>query len=290
MRRSIYLSEFRLPEKLDEEMWVHENVKRTCYTSLYPFRLFDTKETSPFTFAPVTILYGGNGSGKTTILNLICEKLGLERHSNYNKSDFFPKYLKLCQANYGDIPPDSSLITSDDVFDFMLNLRHLNDGIDHKRDDLFLQYDELRAEARDFRFSGMQDYDKLVAICEVRKNTQSQYIRNHLGGNIKENSNGESAFLYFTQRITENALFLLDEPENSLSPERQIELTQFLADSARFYGCQLIIATHSPFLLSIPEAKIYNLDANPVTMCEWTELENVRCYYNFFKQHQDAFE
>ena len=41
--------------------------------------------------------------------------------------------------------------------------------------------------------------------------------------------------LYFTQKITENALYLLDEPENSLAPARVLELADFLQDATRFF-------------------------------------------------------
>jgi predicted ATPase len=83
---------------------------------------------------------------------------------------------------------------------------------------------------------------------------------------------------------------LLDEPENSLSPERQQELLKFLEDSARFFGCQFIIATHSPFLLSMRGAKIYDLDEEVVDVKRWTELKNVRAYYEFFQRHEREFE
>ena len=84
-------------------------------------------------------------------------------------------------------------------------------------------------------------------------------------------------------------LYLLDEPENSLSPARQLELAQFLHDSARFYNCQFVIATHSPFLLAMPGARVYDLDAEPVTTRKWTELENVRATWEFFQAHRDEF-
>ena len=64
---------------------------------------------------------------------------------------------------------------------------------------------------------------------------------------------------------------------------------QFLEDSARFFGCQFVIATHSPFLLSMKGAKIYDLDADPVQTRAWTELSNVRAYYDFFKKHENEF-
>lgn len=84
-------------------------------------------------------------------------------------------------------------------------------------------------------------------------------------------------------------LYLLDEPENSLSPERQQELLRFIEDSARFYGCQFIIATHSPFILYLKGAKIYDLDEDPVDVKKWTELENVRAYHDFFAEHEAEF-
>ena len=102
-------------------------------------------------------------------------------------------------------------------------------------------------------------------------------------------SNGESAFAYFTNAIREDALYLLDEPENSLSPKLQIELAEFLESSARFYGCQFVISTHSPFLLSMRGASVYDLDANPISVKKWTELENIRTYYDFFHKHSDEF-
>lgn len=123
----------------------------------------------------------------------------------------------------------------------------------------------------------------------AKRNTQSKFIRKNLVDNTREHSNGESAFLYFTDKIRENGLYLLDEPENSLSPDKQQELLEFLGNSARFFGCQFIIATHSPFLLSIRGAKIYDLDEEPVDVKKWTQLENVRKYYDFFKKHEAEF-
>ena len=85
-------------------------------------------------------------------------------------------------------------------------------------------------------------------------------------------------------------LYLLDEPENSLSAKLQEELAKFIEDSARFYGCQFIISTHSPFLLALKGARIYDLDAVPARVRRWTELENVRVYRDFFEKHRDAFK
>lgn len=124
----------------------------------------------------------------------------------------------------------------------------------------------------------------------ARSKTQSKYVRNNLMDNVREHSNGESAFLYFTEKVKENGLYLLDEPENSLSPDRQQELVEFIENSARFFGCQFVISTHSPFLLSMRGAKIYDMDEDPVDVKRWTELSNVRTYYEFFRRHEAEFD
>ena len=236
----------------------------------------------------MTILYGGNGCGKSTALNVIAGKLGLRRQTAGNSSNFFGEYLRMCSyESCGRIPKESCILTSDDVFDFMLDLRALNEGIDRKREEVFEEY--LDAKYADFHFRTMADYDRLKQVNLARSKTQSKYVRRRLMDNVREHSNGESAFLCFTDRIRENALYLLDEPENSLSAARQLELAKFLEDSARFFGCQLVISTHSPFLLSMRGAKIYDMSENPVDVKRWTQLESVRTYYDFFKKHEGEF-
>ena len=284
----MYLHSFIFPNDDMESNFIM-NEKRTVYDSFYPFKVLSRKDFETIVFDPITILYGGNGSGKSTALNVIAEKTGVKRDSIYNKSNFTPDYVEMCQMQLKRAIPESSrIITSDDVFDYMLNIRNLNEGIDEKRNQVFQEY--LDAKYADFQLKSLADYDELKKVNEGRRKTQSRFVRGELMGNVREFSNGESAFRYFTEKIEDEGLYILDEPENSLSPERQLELVKFIEDAARFFGCQFIISTHSPFLLSMREAKIYNLDRMPVQVERWTELENVRTYYEFFKQHKGEFE
>ena len=284
----IYLKHFSFPDE-DREHSFFMRIRRTCYDSYYPFQVLVRHRLTMLDFEPVTILYGGNGCGKTTALNVIAEKLGLERDSLYNRSNFFEDYTAMCDYEvYKPIPRGSRIITSDDVFDFMLNLRSLNEGVDRKREDLFEEY--LDAKYSHFQMRSLDDYEQLKKVTTARQKTQSKYVRSRLMDNVREHSNGESAFLYFSEKIKDNGLYLLDEPENSLSPQRQKELVKFLEDSARFFGCQFIISTHSPFVLSIKNAKIYDMDEEPVDVKKWTELPSVRAYYEFFKEHEGEFD
>ncbi len=284
----IYVSEFTFPER-ERETDFFFDIRRTCYDSFYPFGILSKHQFRRIDFEPVTILCGGNGTGKSTALNVIAEKIGLLRDTPGNRSNFYDDYLALCtQKTVHPLPKESCIITSDDVFDYMLNIRNLNQGIDQKRETLFEEY--LENKYAHFQMKSIADYEKLRKVNQARSKTQSRYVRKELMDNVREYSNGESAYRYFVEKMSENALYLLDEPENSLSAERQIELAEFIENSARFFGCQYILSTHSPFLLAIRRAKIYDLDEDPVDVKRWSRLPNVRTFYDFFQKHAHEFE
>lgn len=296
----IYLQSFHIPSREEDEDFFDARSRtfktknfRTCYSSRYPFGMFRERGLPDFAFDDITVLYGDNGSGKSTILNVIAEKLKLKRNTPYNRSDFFDDYTELCGFHLsGDLSPCSRIISSDDVFDKVLDIRRLNDGIDGKRADLITEFISERKNTAPNNLSGMDDYDRWKEASDARrkKSTQSQYLRSRLARNVQERSNGESALAFFVDAITDGALYLLDEPENSLSPSNQIRLKYFLEDCVRNHGCQFVVSTHSPFLLSLRRAKIYDIDSVPVRVCRWTELEGVRVYHDFFTEHKDEFK
>ena len=283
-----YIDSFKFPGVEKEEQFVN-NIKRTCYASFYPFGVFAENQLRELSFSEITILYGNNGSGKSTALNLMAEKLKAARDTLFNRSSFFGDYISMCnyEMTCEGSPEEIRIITSDDVFDFMLNLRALNDGVDRKREQVFDEWIENKHSK--FQMKSLDDYEQLKKIVDARFKTQSKYVRDTIGNNIIEHSNGESALQYFSEKIKDNGLYLLDEPENSLSPQRQLELHEFIQNSARFFGCQFIIATHSPFLLALKGSMIYDLDERPVDIKKWTDLEGVRTYFDFFEKHKGEF-
>ncbi len=284
----MYLDSFVFPDE-DWEWNARLAEKRTCYNTMYPMGVLSGIGLERLDFAPITILYGGNGTGKTTALNVMAAKLGLLRDTLGNSSTFMEAYVRACRANLEeDIPAHSRMVTSDDVFDYMLNLRELNTHIDQEREKLFQEHTQARHTV--FQLRNLDDYEELKKRNSARRKTQSAFVREQLGGNVREMSNGESALFYFKQRLEEDALYLLDEPENSLSAERQLELAAYLEESARYAGCQLVIATHSPFLLAMERVKIYDFDTHPVEVRRWTELKNVRVYADFFRAHAGEFD
>ena len=291
----LYLKSFTLPTERQEDGFLlsmtEPRMQMRCYsrTSSYPFKIFPQKALSKITFEPLTIFYGTNGSGKSTLLNIIAEKLQLIRSVPFNNTPFFEDYLRMCSAD-ATPPRDAKIITSDAVFDFMLDMRAINDGVDRRREALFEEYDRMHDPNVHMQLQSLEQYEEFKQFRDAKKSTKSDYTYRRLPENIQNKSNGESAYAYFTEQITQDTLYLLDEPENSLSAAMQRELAQFLVESVRFYNCQLVISTHSPFLLAMKGAKIYNLDAYPAAVCRWTELEAVRTYYEFFREHDREFK
>lgn len=283
-----YLKTFRTVSQAAEEGFLH-GIKRTCYDTFYPFQIFPQKGLQQVEFDDITLFYGGNGSGKSTLLNVIAAEIGAERMAAFNKSNFWDDYVRRCETEYYSTQTENRcIITSDDVFDYMLDIRSLNDGIHEKREERLAEYTGYKYAH--FQFGGIEEYETLKRSNLAKSKSQSKYIRHTLMDNVREFSNGESAYRYFTARIRENGVYLLDEPENSLSAKLQLELAQFLEDAVRFYRCQLVIATHSPFLLALKDAVVYDMDSCPVSPCPWTELENVRMYHDFFESHRREFD
>lgn len=273
----IYLKRFEL---LDKEDW-----------SGYPFHIFLEKQFFNIEFEPVTIFYGDNGSGKSTLLNIITETINKEkqmikRKKLLVKSEYFDTYIEKCKYYLENtIPMESKIILSEDIFENILSKRIENQKKNEGRKKLEMQY--MQYKYNPVNYSSLED---LSISVETRNKTQNKFIKSRIEENSKEFSNGQTSLEFFDKELKENGLYLLDEPENSLSPKFQIELIQLLLELSRFFKCQFIIATHSPFLLSIPDAKIYDLDSIPVTPKKWYELENMKIYYNFFKKNKDKFE
>ena len=88
----IYLTQFKFPD-VEREYDFLMGMRRTCYDSFYPFQVLTKNNLQVLDFEPITILYGGNGSGKSTALNVIAEKLQLDRDTLFNEKPNPPAML-----------------------------------------------------------------------------------------------------------------------------------------------------------------------------------------------------
>lgn len=83
----LYLRSFTFPSQERESFNFH-GARRQCYNTVYPFGVLSRFDPTVLTMDAVTILYGGNGSGKSTMLNVMADKLALTRDARYNRSTF----------------------------------------------------------------------------------------------------------------------------------------------------------------------------------------------------------
>ena len=296
---SLYVTRFSLPgndafsdmaESLSQE---YSFVRYTFYddSEKYPLGLFPVG--LHLEFSPVTILYGNNGSGKSTILNLMAEILEIGRRSSINNSPFFSLFAKCCKlsthSDFDDINRRRDIITSDDVFRHCFQLRDANR-------ESFKQQQEIIQEKRSkigkdvAPLRGMKDFDRWKRDISMQRKTFSDNLRKYATHFLKPASNGETALEFFTSNINGAGVFLLDEPENSLSPSFQLKLVEFLEQTSMWLGIQYIIATHSPLLLGMANAKIINLDEEGAPERKWSELENIRILHDFFAAREADFK
>ncbi|MBN7772967.1 AAA family ATPase [Clostridium aminobutyricum] len=266
----IYLRAFKLSER------------KIPNTNVYPYNIFTKKECDWLVFEPISILYGNNASGKSTLLNIIANKLkmtGAECGADINP--WFQIFLEECDFTLGekengkplfDLPKHSRYIKSEDV---MYVVKKIQQAMILKESYLFQKASEGMEEDAVKRFANSYELKKKMDIMLFN---QEKY------------SNGETTLQVLEDSIYPDCLYLLDEPEMSLSPQNQVLLAEKINEATRYLSCQFIVATHSPFMLGTLQGKIFNLDSKELSVSRWSDLENVRYFYDFFKKNEEAFK
>ena len=111
----------------------------------------------------------------------------------------------------------------------------------------------------------------------------------HPSEKYHEKSHGESFLAVVQKQLKPNGLYLFDEPEAALSPQRQLTLLMEICSYAK-QGSQFIIATHSPILLGIPGAQIISFDEGTVHNCEYEDTESYKVTEMFINNRDALLE
>lgn len=268
----VYLKTFKLSDK------------KISNENIYPYCVLKNKEPNVFIFENTTILYGNNGSGKSTILNIIAHKLNLKGRERNNPEvigtvSYFEDFANDCTYELGEnensrkiyrLPENSRYIKSEEI---LYEIRKI-------------QQSAVLQESIESNLARERGLEKAREFLDSKEG-QKQFGRFEFAQD--KYSNGETTMQILEDTIQPDTLYLLDEPEVSLSPQNQVELAKKINEMARLLGVQFIIATHSPFMLGILNAKIYNLDTEDYKVQKWSELENVRYFYDFFKSKENEF-
>ncbi|KGR77070.1 AAA family ATPase [Ureibacillus sinduriensis] len=113
-------------------------------------------------------------------------------------------------------------------------------------------------------------------------------FKSYGGRSLHEQSHGESFMSLFSNRFNGNAIYLLDEPEAALSPQRQLAFLRILHDLVQEGDSQFIIATHSPILLGYPNATIYSFDEESIQEIKYEETNHYRIM-RYFLENRERF-
>lgn len=197
----------------------------------------------------ITIFVGENGTGKSTLLEAIATAYGFNPEGgnlNYRFSTF------------------------DDVSELNRGIRLIK-GYRRAASNYF-----FRAESFFNVASKAEDY-RDVTPKEI-------YYARYGGKSLHEQSHGESFLAYF-QSFEEAGLYLMDEPEAALSPQRQLSLFLQISKMAEA-GSQFILASHSPILLGMPEADIISFDDGEMKRCSYEDTESYQVM-EMFINHRD---
>ncbi|MEM7696816.1 MAG: AAA family ATPase [Verrucomicrobiota bacterium] len=222
-----------------------DNSEAADYVSEIP--AVEALRSNPIDLHPqVTFLVGENGSGKSTLLEGIADRWGFDREGG----------SRIRNLTYNE--PWSGLGPA-------LVLRRATAS--RPMDGYF-----LRAESF---FNIATQIDEF----EQEQFTATNYF-SYGGKSLHQQSHGESFFALFNHRINGDGVYLLDEPEAALSPQRQLAFLVRMHDLIRD-NSQFIIATHSPILLGYPGAKILQLDESGINEVTWEESDPYRITHQF---------
>lgn len=193
----------------------------------------------------VTFFAGENGTGKSTLLEAIAVACGFNPEGGSKNYTFSTKQTVS--------PLHRSLTVAKAAYE---------------EDGFF-----LRAESFYNAATYLEELDKIPAAAPP--------VLNSYGGrSLHEQSHGESFLALVQNRFGGHGLYLLDEPEAALSPARQLTLLEEVRNLAK-RDSQLIIATHSPLLLALPGAVIYEFSASGIARVSYEACAHVQLFRRF---------
>lgn len=222
--------------------------------------------------APVTCFVGENGSGKSTLLESIAIAAGLPSVGLADRAQDDPTLAdqqllaRALKLTWRSRSYRGFFLRAEDFFGFQLQLIGERAALEAELKRIEVEYEDRSAHAKTLAMGPMR-----ASIADMER---------RYGADPDARSHGEAFLNFFQQRLVPRGLYLMDEPEAALSPQRQLALLALMFDLVE-EGAQFIVATHSPLLLAYPGARIYSFDSTPIEAIAWDETDHVRLTRDF---------
>jgi predicted ATPase len=210
--------------------------------SIPSFRSFESIDLH----SKVTYFVGENGSGKSTLLEAIAVSLGFNGEGGSKNFRF------------------SSRHSHSELHKYL----RIAKGMKRPRDGYFLRAESFYNVATE------------IENLDSEPSFGPPAIDSYGGRSLHEQSHGESFLALMTERFGGQGIYILDEPEAALSPQRQLAVMSRLHDLV-LDGSQFIIATHSPILMAYPDACIYLFGKEGVSKVAYEDTEHYRVTRDF---------
>jgi len=216
----------------------------------------------------ITIFVGDNGSGKSTLLETIALSLNIPLIGGYIGSSAGFEAARSLKP-YLDI--EWGWQTDKGFFFRAEDFSHFIDAVERDKIRILVELAELRGEVNDSvidKLSGSMNY------------TLKTMIKNY-GSDMQAYSHGEAYLTILQKRIQDKGVYILDEPEAALSPIKQLSLIAFILEALKNKKTQFLIATHSPILMGLPDAALYEIQEDGMRRVEYKETEHYRITKTF---------
>jgi predicted ATPase len=250
-----------------------ENIKITPPTHQdYPFNLDLFKlEINLDVNAPVTLFLGENGSGKSSLLKLLQSKLKLIEIK-------IPEFDKVSKYDAKTVSINPSL---GKVKGFFFESLTFINYIEYIKKEIMDSKENIKRV--DMEYKNKSDYARMMAKSPYSKTIYE--LENMYSKDLAHSSHGESYLDFFSSRIKDNQIYLLDEPETPLSTQNQLTLTAMIM-AATNRGCQFIIATHSPIIAAIPKALIYQISDDKFVKTKYDDIASIQLLKQFLNNKE----